>query len=102
MRESRARPGILSPPVPSLFPSFFLAGFECATPINRHGQRIDPLVATEHDRRAREDYHALRRTGIRTVREGARWNLIDLGAGPHRRSRYDFRPLQPFVEAARE
>jgi hypothetical protein len=81
---------------PCLFPSFFLAGFECATPINRHGQRIDQLVATEHERRVREDYRSLRRLGIRAVRDGARWNLIDRGR------RYDFSSLRPFLEAAQE
>jgi hypothetical protein len=81
---------------PSLFPGFFLAGFECATPINKHGQRVDPLAATEHDRRVREDYQALRRVGILAAREGARWNLIDRGG------RYDFSTLRPFVEAAQE
>ena len=93
MRATRAR---LDAVAPSLFPSFFLAGFECATPINWHGQRIDPLAATEHDRRVREDYRALQRLGICAVREGARWNRID------RDGRYDFRPLRPFVEAAQE
>ena len=93
MQATRARLGAVAP---SLFPSFFLAGFECATPINWHGQRIDPLAATEHDRRVREDYRALQRLGIRAVREGARWNRID------RDGRYDFRPLRPFVEAAQE
>src|SRR5947209_7908634 len=81
---------------PFLFPSFFLAGFECATPINRHGQRIDPVAATGHDRRVRDDYQALRRVGIRAVREGARWNLID------RRGRYDCRLLRPIIEAAQD
>jgi len=93
MQATRARLGVVAP---SLFPSFFLAGFECATPINRHGQRIDPLAATEHDRRVREDYRALQRLGICAVREGARWNRID------RDGRYDFRPLRPFVVAAQE
>ena len=31
-----------------LFPSSFLAGFECSTPINAHGERIDQIVATQH------------------------------------------------------
>src|SRR6476661_4752264 len=93
MRDHRALPGTLAPVAPSLFPSFFLAGFECATPINRHGQRIDTLAATEHDRRLWEDYRALRKVGIQAVREGVRWNQID------RRGRYDFRSLWPFIEA---
>src|SRR5690349_17196292 len=102
MREYRALQGTLAPAAPSLFPSFFLAGFECATPINRQGRRIDPLAATEHDRRALEDYQALQRVGIHAVREGVRWNLIDRQGARASRSRYDFRPLRPFVEAALE
>jgi hypothetical protein len=94
MQETRSRLRANALGAPSLFRSFFLAGFECATPINRHGQRIDPLAATEHDRRVREDYRALQQLGIHVVREGARWNQIDRGG------RYDFRPLRPFVEAA--
>jgi beta-glucosidase/6-phospho-beta-glucosidase/beta-galactosidase len=96
MRETDFRLETPACNAPALFPSFFHAGFECSTPINRHGVRIDPIVATEHDRRAQEDYRALRRLGIRTVREGVRWNLIDRGG------RYDFRPLRPFLEAAQQ
>jgi hypothetical protein len=81
---------------PSLFPSFFLAGFECATPMNRHGQRVDTLAATEHDRWVWEDYRALQRVGLQAVREGVRWNLID------RRGHYDFRSLRPFLDATQE
>jgi hypothetical protein len=96
MQETRFRRAGVTSAAPSLFPSFFLAGFECATPINRHGERIDPLAATEHDKRVREDYQALLQVGIRAVREGSRWNLIDRGG------RYDFRSLGPFVEASEE
>lgn len=96
MQESLTRPGAVTRGALSLFPSFFLAGFECATPINRHGQRIDTLAATEHDRRVREDYQALRAIGIQAAREGARWNRID------RHGRFDFHSLQPFVDAADE
>jgi beta-glucosidase/6-phospho-beta-glucosidase/beta-galactosidase len=96
MQETNTWLGTPTLDLPCLFPSFFLAGFECATPINRHGQRVDQLVATEHEGRVREDYRALRRLGIRTVRDGARWNLIDQGG------RYDFRSLRPFLDAALE
>jgi hypothetical protein len=96
MREPDFRLDAPALEAPSLFPSFFLAGFECATPINRHGVRVDPLAATEHDRRVWEDYAALQRVGIRAVRDGARWDQIDRGG------RYDFRPLRPFVDAAQE
>jgi hypothetical protein len=77
-----------------LFPSFILAGFECSTPINRHGQRIDQIVATHHDRFLEQDYARLRRHGIRAAREGVRWHLIDQAG------RCDLRSLRPFVDAA--
>jgi hypothetical protein len=79
-----------------MFKSFYLAGFECATGVNAHGEWIDQLRATEHDRRATEDYALLADAGIRTVREGVRWPLVDRGG------RYDFDALTPFVRAARE
>jgi beta-glucosidase/6-phospho-beta-glucosidase/beta-galactosidase len=78
-----------------LFPSFFLAGFECSTPINRHGERVDQIVATQHDRFLGADYAVLRRRGIRAVREGVRWHRVD------QRGRHDMQSLRPFVEAAR-
>jgi hypothetical protein len=102
MQEYQALLGAPTAFAPTLFPSFFLAGFECATPLNCHRQRIDPLAATEHDRRAGADYRALQRVGIRAVREGARWNLIDPPRRRPARSGYDFRALRPFVEAALE
>src|SRR2546421_5638228 len=96
MRISRAEstldPAIQNP----LFPSLFLAGFECSTPINQHGQRIDQIAATQHDRFVEQDYAALRRHGIRAVREAVRWHLIDRGKG-----RYEMESLRPFVAAAR-
>jgi hypothetical protein len=78
-----------------VFNSFFLGGFECATGYNAHGERIDQLAATQHDRLADEDYRLLRRAGIRAARDGIRWPLVD------RRGRYDFSSLRPLLEAAR-
>jgi len=78
-----------------VFRSFYLAGFECTTGYNLHRQWIDQVVATEHDVRVEQDYELLRSVGIQTVRECARWPLID------RRGRYDFSSLQPFLEALR-
>jgi beta-glucosidase/6-phospho-beta-glucosidase/beta-galactosidase len=78
-----------------MFASFFLAGFECATGYNAHGQWIDQIAATHHDRHVDEDYRRLRRIGIRAAREAVRWPLVD------RRGRYDFSSVAPFVEAAR-
>ena len=77
-----------------MFRSFYLAGFECATGYNMHGEWIDQVSATEHDRHADADYARLVEVGIHAVREAIRWPLVD------RRGRYDFSTVQPFVEAA--
>ena len=78
-----------------MFRSFFFAGFECATGYNSHGQRIDQIEATQHDRFAEADYRALREVGIATAREAVRWPLVD------RAGRHDFASLAPFLRAAR-
>lgn len=77
------------------FRSFFLGGFECATHRRRDGRRIDVLASTEHDRHAASDYAQLTEHGIRSVREGFRWHLIEPRAG-----RYDFSSVLPLVRAA--
>jgi hypothetical protein len=79
-----------------VFKSFFLAGFECATGYNVHGQWMDQVAATQHDVFARDDYRLLREAGLRAAREAIRWPLVD------RRGRYDFSPVLPRLEAARE
>jgi hypothetical protein len=78
-----------------VFRSFFLAGFECATGLNAEGAWIDQIAATQHDRFADEDYRRVREVGIRAVREGVRWPLVD------RRGRFAFETLRPFLRAAR-
>lgn len=80
----------------TLFKSFFLGGFECATGYNRRGQWIDQIAATHHDVRVNEDYRRLVEAGLRAAREAVRWPLVDLGDG-----RYDFSSVRPFAEAAR-
>jgi hypothetical protein len=77
-----------------VFRSFYLAGFECATGYNMHGEWIDQIAATEHDLHADADYRRLADVGIRAVREAIRWPLVDRGG------RYDFSSAEPFVEAA--
>jgi hypothetical protein len=79
-----------------MFRSFFLAGFECATGYNRHGEWIDQIAATRHDQNVREDYRLLSEVGIHAVREAIRWPLVD------GRGHYDFSTVEPFVDAARE
>jgi len=77
-----------------LLQSFWIGGFESATHINRAGVRIDMVSATQHDLLVDEDYARLADWGIRTVREGARWHLIETSGG------YDFSTLKPTLQAA--
>lgn len=78
------------------FRSFFMGGFECATGPNRHGNPMDQVCATQHDRFVAEDYRLLSKRGIRTVREGVRWPLVDI------EGRYDFDSLDPMLQAAED
>lgn len=82
---------------PSLFQSFFIAGFECSSQIRKDGRRLDLLKATEHDVRAADDYRLMARHGMRTVRDGIRWHLIEASPG-----RYDFSSFLPMLWAARD
>ncbi len=83
-------------PPPSLFPSFFLGGFECSSH-RRHTDRArrDMIAVTEHDARADEDYALLRRHGIAAARDGVRWHLIEASPGV-----YDFASLEAQLTAA--
>jgi beta-glucosidase/6-phospho-beta-glucosidase/beta-galactosidase len=78
-----------------MFRSFYLAGFECATGYNRHGEWIDQVAATEHDLHAEADYARLSDVGIHAVREAVRWPLVDTGSG------YGMSSVTPFIDAAR-
>src|SRR5689334_651471 len=61
----------------ALFKSFFIGGFECSTHRRRDGKRLDLIAATGHDVNAEADYRMLAAHGIRTVRGGLRWHLIE-------------------------
>jgi beta-glucosidase/6-phospho-beta-glucosidase/beta-galactosidase len=78
-----------------VFKNLFLAGFEGATGYNAHGEWIDQVSATHHDRFADEDYALVRAAGMRGAREAVRWPLVE------RAGRYDFSTLRPFLHAAR-
>jgi len=79
------------------FQSFFMGGFECSTHRLRSGRRLDVIAATSHDRFARKDYERLAAVGMRTVRDGIRWHLIETRPGV-----YDFSTVVPMLTAARE
>ena len=83
------------PKLPALLQSFFLGGFECATHRRRDRTRVDVIATTHHDTHAAEDYTLLAQTGIRTVRDGLRWHLIEASAGM-----YDWSSFLPQLDAA--
>ena len=101
----RRRAAGLSPPIlespaaagSNLFQSFFIGGFECATHRREDRKRLDLIAATRHDVNAAADYRALAQHGIRTVRDGLRWHLIETQPG-----RYDWSSFLPMLRAARE
>src|SRR3954467_3799158 len=78
------------------FTSFFLGGFESSTHRRSDGRRLDLLAATGHDRLLVEDYQMLAQQGISTVRDAARWHLIE--TSPHS---YDWSSVIPMLHAAR-
>ncbi len=80
---------------PPLFHSFFLGGFECATHRRRDRTRIDVLATIHHDAQAAQDYTLLAQCGIRTVRDGLRWHLIESSPGV-----YDWSSFLPQLDAA--
>jgi glycosyltransferase involved in cell wall biosynthesis len=85
-----------------IFRSFLMGGFECSThrlrarDDERIGRRLDMIAAIGHDRWAARDYRQLRVFGIRTVRDGFRWHLIDKGGS------YDWSSVLPMLDAARQ
>lgn len=79
------------------FRSFFLGGFECSTHRLHNGKRLDLVHATRHDEFACSDFKLLQRYGIRTVREGLRWHVIEPKPG-----RFDFSTADAIIEAAHD
>jgi hypothetical protein len=73
-----------------------LAGFGSGSYRSRRGARVDLAVLTAHDRFAALDYARVHALGLRTVRESARWPVVE-----RRPWRYDFSVLAPWVRAAR-
>ncbi|MDX7951661.1 glycosyltransferase family 4 protein [Lichenihabitans sp. Uapishka_5] len=85
-------------PPPTLFRSFFQGGFESSTHRRgSDGKRLDLIAAVVHDRHAAADYRQLATHGIRTVRDGLRWHLIETAPG-----RYDWSSALPMLRAARD
>jgi hypothetical protein len=80
-----------------IFSSFFIGGFECSTHVRRDGVRLDLLGATQHDRFAESDFRTLAEHGIKTVRDGIRWHLIERSPG-----QYDWSSFLPLLRAAQQ
>jgi beta-glucosidase/6-phospho-beta-glucosidase/beta-galactosidase len=76
-----------------IFPTFFMAGFECSTFVWKDGQRKDYVTLTGHDTQLEEDYRRVESLGIGVVREAIRWPLVDRGGG-----RYDWSTVDPLLE----
>ncbi len=78
------------------FNSFFMGGFECSSHRLAGGRRLELIAATGHDDAALADYRQLQRHGMRTIRDGLRWHLIEREAGC-----YDWSSFLPMLRAAR-
>ena len=88
-----ARPAARASP----FASFWWGGWECSTHRRlADRRRVDVIAATGHDRWAASDYRALSALGIRTVRDGLRWPLVEAAPG-----RYDAGSWRRQLRAAR-
>jgi beta-glucosidase/6-phospho-beta-glucosidase/beta-galactosidase len=72
-----------------------MAGFECSTHRRKDGVRLDLIRATAHDKHVASDYRQCTNLGIRTVRDGIRWHLIETSPGT-----YDWSSWVPMLEAA--
>jgi hypothetical protein len=81
----------------ALFDSFFMAGFECSSHRRKDGVRLDLIHSTGHDRHALADYRRCAELGLKTIRDGLRWHLIETAPGV-----YDWSSWLPMVRAARE
>jgi beta-glucosidase/6-phospho-beta-glucosidase/beta-galactosidase len=79
----------------AIFPTFFMAGFECSTFVWKDRQRKDYVVATGHDRHLEPDLAAAMDLGIGVVREAIRWPAVDRGGG-----RYDWSTVKAVQDAA--
>jgi beta-glucosidase/6-phospho-beta-glucosidase/beta-galactosidase len=80
----------------SIFPTFFMSGFECSTFDWGDRGRRDLSAELQHYEHANEDYAMLAPLGIAVAREGIPWPLVDRGNGD-----YDFTPIDGFLAAQR-
>lgn len=74
-----------------------MGGYECADHINRSGERVNLLKATEHDIRALQDYKDLAELGIFVAREGICWSAVEKAPFV-----FDFSEVENRIKAADE
>lgn len=80
----------------SIFPTFFLSGFECSSFLwGPERKRRDLSSELQHYEHADEDYRLLSELGIAVAREGIPWPRVD------RDGAYDFSLIDPFIAAQR-
>ncbi len=94
MGETNGKP---KEPRRGIFPTFFMAGFECSTFVWQDHKRKDYVQLTAHDRYLEQDYEDIMDLGIAVVREGIRWPLVDRGNG-----RYDWSTVEPAIKGLTE
>ena len=82
-------------PRPALFQSFLQGGWECSSHRLPTGRRLDLVASTGHDTNAEADYRQLGALGLRTMRDGLRWHLIEPRPGA-----FDFTSWTPMLAAA--
>jgi beta-glucosidase/6-phospho-beta-glucosidase/beta-galactosidase len=83
--------------IESPFKTFWMAGFECSDQLNASGDRVDLLEMSGHLDLIREDYSRVSSLGIKTVREGIRWSVVE-----HRPYHYNFNFVLDMMHAAEE
>ncbi|HYE56421.1 MAG TPA: family 1 glycosylhydrolase, partial [Chitinophagaceae bacterium] len=77
----------------SIFPSFFLSGFECSTFRWKDKRRRNLITESQHDIFADSDYRMLQALGIGGAREAIAWPFVD------NKGQYDFSSVDPMIDA---
>ena len=77
----------------TIFPTFFLSGFECSTFVWKDVGRRDLVAETRHREHAVGDYQLLAQLGIGVAREAVPWPLVARG------SQLDFSLVDPVIDA---
>ena len=78
-----------SQPLPAIFQSYWMGGFEGSDHVNGHGAQLRMNARNGHALRFDEDYRALAGLGIRTVRESIGWRLTHSGGAAQLRAVVD-------------